>query len=52
MIDPFAFFLLLALAGVVLAGFYFALREVIADAILLADKKRKTREQDERNSRR
>lgn len=38
--DPVTFVVLVAIAGVVLTGFYFALREVIADAILLADKKR------------
>jgi hypothetical protein len=38
--DPLAVAILIAIVVIVLVGFYFALREVIADAILLADKKR------------
>lgn len=47
--DPLTFVVLVALVGVVLAGLYFALREVIADAIALADKReRERRELDQR----
>lgn len=50
--DPLTFFLLALLAGIVLAAIYFAVRETIADAILLAEKKRKAQEQEERKNRR
>lgn len=46
--DPLTFILILFAVGIVLAGFYFALREVIADAILLADKKRDAEKQKDR----
>lgn len=49
--DPLTFIILIAIIGVVLAGFYFALREVIADAIMLADKKRDAQKPQERNKR-
>lgn len=48
--DPLTFLILAVIAGVVIVGIYFALREVIADAILLADKKRELQEQ-QRNKR-
>ena len=50
--DPRQFLLLAFAVGIVLAGLYFALREVIADAILLADKKRAAREEEEKRNRR
>lgn len=46
--DPLTFVLLVAITGVVLVGFYFAIREVIADAILLADKKRDAQKDQQR----
>lgn len=43
--DPLTFLILLAIAIVVIVGFYFALRELISDAIILADKKREEQKQ-------
>lgn len=49
--DPLTIFFIVLLAAVVVVGIYFALREVIADAILLADKKREVQKHQERNKR-
>jgi hypothetical protein len=48
--DPLTLFFILLAVAVVIVGIYFALREVIADAILLADKKREAEKQ-QRNRR-
>lgn len=49
--DPATFIVLACVTGVVLVGFYFALRELIADGILLAEKKRKGQKEQEREKR-
>lgn len=46
--DPGTFFLLMLMVGIVLIGFYYFLREIIADAIALANKRAEQRREDER----
>ena len=47
--DPPTLIVAAVITGVVLVGFYFAVRELIADGILLAEKKRRVKELEERN---
>lgn len=42
--DPGGFFILLLMVAITLTGAYFFIREIIADAIALADKRKKQRE--------
>lgn len=42
--DPVTYLVLTVLAGIVLVGFYYFLREIIADAIALNEKRRQQRE--------
>ncbi|MBI4785846.1 MAG: hypothetical protein HY782_02230 [Chloroflexi bacterium] len=51
MIDPVLFFLAVLAVGLVLTGFYFFLRETIADAIALHEKRKAQEEERERRKR-
>ncbi len=50
-ISPIQFFVVAILAGVVLVGFYFYLRDIVASGIDLAQQKKEQRERREREIR-